>query len=49
MSSDLEEFYKSLQDLDQWLDQAIEKSNDLQNSQDDIEQQYQQFKVSINW
>ncbi|KAK3083433.1 hypothetical protein FSP39_022457, partial [Pinctada imbricata] len=44
MSADLEEFYKSLQDLDQWLDQAIEKYKDLQTSKDGIETQYEEFK-----
>lgn len=47
MCEDLEEFYTKLQDLDQWLDQAIEKSQDLQTSKDDLDLQYQCFKVSI--
>ncbi|XP_021351800.1 dystonin-like isoform X3 [Mizuhopecten yessoensis] len=44
MADDLEEFYNSLQDLDQWLDTAIEKSQDLQASRDDPEVQHREYK-----
>ncbi|KAL5005910.1 hypothetical protein ScPMuIL_017068 [Solemya velum] len=44
MYGDLEVFYDQLQSVDQWLDQAIERSQDLQTSKDDIEEQYAEFK-----
>lgn len=45
MSADLEDFYTTLQDLDQWLDQAIELSEEYQASDEDIEVQFANYKV----
>lgn len=47
MTEDLEQFYTTLQDIDQWLDQAIEKSRDLQTSKDNIHNQFNDYKVLI--
>ena len=47
MTEDLEQFYKTLQEIDQWLDQAIERSRDLQSSKDNIHNQFNDFKVPI--
>lgn len=47
MTEDLEQFYTTLQDIDQWLDQAIEKSRDLQTSKDNIHNQLNNYKVLI--
>lgn len=47
MTEDLEQFYTTLQEIDQWLDQAIERSRDLQSSKDNIHNQYNGFKVTI--
>ena len=46
MFAELEEFYQELETLDVWLDQAIEKTQDLQSLQADIDTQYQAFKVT---
>lgn len=47
MCDDLEDFYEKLQELDHWLDTAIEKSEDLKISRDTIDAQYTNFKVSL--
>jgi hypothetical protein len=47
MTEDLEQFYTTLQEIDQWLDLAIEKSRDLQSSKDNIHNQYNGFKVTL--
>lgn len=49
MCDDLEDFYGNLQELDHWLDQAIERSEDLKMSRDGIDTQYSNFKVSSAW
>lgn len=48
MSAELEDFYTSLQDLDQWLDQAIELSEEYRESDEDIAMQYNKYKVWNN-
>ena len=48
MCDDLEDFYEQLQELDRWLDTAIEKSEDLKISRDTIDIQYTNFKVSYH-
>jgi hypothetical protein len=45
MSAELEDFYTGLQDLDQWLDQAIELSEEYRESGEDIAMQYNKYKV----
>jgi hypothetical protein len=45
MSAELEDFYTNLQDLDQWLDQAIELSEEYRESGEDIAMQYNKYKV----
>ena len=45
MCDDLEDFYSQLQDLDQWLDSAIEKSEELKSSQNGIDVQFAEVKV----
>ncbi|XP_041374834.1 LOW QUALITY PROTEIN: microtubule-actin cross-linking factor 1-like [Gigantopelta aegis] len=47
MFAELEDFYSQLENLDVWMDQAIEKSQDLQSLQGDIETQYSAFKDFI--
>ncbi|XP_076088399.1 microtubule-actin cross-linking factor 1, isoforms 6/7-like isoform X5 [Mytilus galloprovincialis] len=48
MSADLEDFYGNLQDLDQWLDQAIELSEEYQASDEDIEVQFSNYKEFVD-
>lgn len=47
MCDDLEDFYAKLQELDQWLDHAFERTDDLQSSKNGIDVQYSNFKVSL--
>ncbi|XP_052813001.1 microtubule-actin cross-linking factor 1, isoforms 1/2/3/4/5-like isoform X2 [Mya arenaria] len=47
MCDDLEDFYSQLQDLDQWLDTAIERSEDLKTAHDGVDVQYSNFKEFI--
>ncbi|XP_053386476.1 dystonin-like isoform X4 [Mercenaria mercenaria] len=44
MCDDLEDFYGKLQELDQWLDHAFERTEDLQSSKNGIDVQYSNFK-----
>ncbi|XP_005100351.2 microtubule-actin cross-linking factor 1 [Aplysia californica] len=44
MGDNLEEIYYHLEELDQWLDAAIEKTQDMQADRVDIESQYEAFK-----
>ncbi|XP_052234757.1 dystonin-like isoform X4 [Dreissena polymorpha] len=44
MCDDLEDFYSQLQDLDQWLDEAIERAVELKTGKDAIDVQYASFK-----
>lgn len=45
MYEDLESFYGKLEDLDQWMDSAIERGQDLQKSRDDVENQFATYQV----
>ena len=45
MCDDLEDFYEKLQELDAWLDQAIEQTDNLKNSKDGVDVQFASFKV----
>ena len=50
MCDDLEDFYLKLQDLDHWLDEAIEKTGDLKGNKDGVDLQFTVFKVIYeNW
>ena len=46
MENGLEDFYFRLEETDQWLDAAIEKSQDLQAAQHSVEEQFNTFRVS---
>ena len=45
MCDDLEDFYMKLQDLDHWLDEAIEKTGELKGTKDGVDTQFTVFKV----
>ena len=45
MCDDLEDFYVKLQDLDHWLDEAIEKTGELKGAKDGVDSQFTVFKV----
>ena len=45
MEKGLEDFYFRLEETDQWLDSAIERTQDLQGGQGDVQDQYNNFKV----
>ena len=47
MCDDLEDFYVKLQDLDHWLDEAIEKTGELKGNKDGVDMQYTVFKVKL--
>ena len=47
MCDDLEDFYVKLQDLDHWLDDAIEKTGELKGNKDGVDLQYTVFKVVL--
>lgn len=49
MFESLEESYFHLEELDQWLDSAIEHTQDLKTSHHSLEEQYAAFKVEINF
>ncbi|XP_070185712.1 microtubule-actin cross-linking factor 1, isoforms 6/7-like isoform X4 [Littorina saxatilis] len=44
MENGLEDFYFRLEETDQWMDAAIERTQDLQTEQGSIEDQYNTFK-----
>lgn len=43
---DLEDFYNTVEELDQWMDTAIEKGHSIKVSEQDPELQYELFQVS---
>ena len=43
---DLEDFYNTVEELDQWMDTAIEKGHNIKVSEQDPEVLYELFKVS---
>lgn len=43
---DLEDFYNIVEDLDQWMDTAVEKGHGIKVSQQDLEVQYGMLKVN---
>jgi hypothetical protein len=45
MEGSLEDFYFRLEETDQWLDTAIERTQNLQSSQGSVEDQFNDFKV----
>ncbi|BFZ22115.1 hypothetical protein BsWGS_25154 [Bradybaena similaris] len=47
MSRNLEELYYHIEELDQWLDSVIEKTQDLQTSKLDLETQYETLKEFV--
>ncbi|XP_067685972.1 microtubule-actin cross-linking factor 1, isoforms 6/7-like isoform X1 [Haliotis asinina] len=47
MFEELEQFYSKLENLDQWMDGAIERTQDLQSSKGDVEAQFNAFKAFV--
>ena len=47
MENGLEDFYFRLEETDQWMDAAIERTQDLQGAQGSVEDQFNTFRVSF--
>ena len=47
MENGLEDFYFRLEETDQWMDAAIERTQDLQGAQGSVEDQFNTFRVGF--